>query len=167
VSALRIENAIEIEAPIAAVWSALTDVDAYPAWNPFVVRVDLPAGGGALRAGTPLGLDVRFPNGRRFRAVEVVEVASFDGERARWAYAYAGLVVRLGLYRSRREHTLERLGEARTRYRSLEDMDGPLFPILRPLIPIEGMRVGFDQQSRALKERCESAPSPAPASPRG
>lgn len=52
----EIRTETEIDAPPAAVWGVLADVDAYPAWNPLVVSVT-----GELQRGAIVRIRVKTP----------------------------------------------------------------------------------------------------------
>ena len=63
------EADIVIDAPADVVWRAMLDLDNYPQWNPFIVRVDRPDGR-PPQVGDALTLHVRFherPGGARSR----------------------------------------------------------------------------------------------------
>jgi uncharacterized protein YndB with AHSA1/START domain len=64
-----IETSIDIAAPRWRVWQVLTDVDRYPAWNPFITAID-----GALREGGELRVRVE-PPGRRTMTFEPTVMA--------------------------------------------------------------------------------------------
>src|SRR5947209_7643640 len=60
---------VVIDAPIDVVWAAMLDTDAYPAWNPFIVRVGRKATG-PLAVGDQLVLHVKWASGGGARATE-------------------------------------------------------------------------------------------------
>jgi hypothetical protein len=53
--AITIDHVLEIEAPAERVWAVIVDLDAYPAWNPFVVACQ-----STLVAGDPIWMRVRI-----------------------------------------------------------------------------------------------------------
>ena len=55
-----VETGIDIAAPPWRVWRVLTDFDAYPAWNPFLTRVQ-----GRPEQGARLRVRVELPGRRR------------------------------------------------------------------------------------------------------
>ncbi|MCJ2135335.1 SRPBCC domain-containing protein [Methylobacterium sp. J-026] len=69
---------IAIPARAGMVWSVLTDLDAYPAWNPFIRRAE-----GPLRAGARWRLELTL-NGRAYRTVRVQVTAWEPGRRLTW-----------------------------------------------------------------------------------
>ena len=54
-SSLTIEQVLEIGAPAERVWGVIVDLDAYPAWNPFVVACR-----STLAVGDPIAMRVRI-----------------------------------------------------------------------------------------------------------
>ncbi len=52
-----------VRAPLAAVWSRLTDVARWPEWNPACVSTEVPPD---LAVGQRLRLELRLPRGRTF-----------------------------------------------------------------------------------------------------
>jgi len=86
----RAEAEVAIDAPIGLVWRVMLDLDAYPAWNPFIVRIDSPADRPA-RIGDDLGLHVRFRGGLRVRTRERItrlEPPAATGPRREAALEY-------------------------------------------------------------------------------
>ena len=59
--------AIEIDAPLAAVWAIMLDTDRYADWNPFVVRAETSR---PAAVGNPIVLHVVWADGKRTRAPE-------------------------------------------------------------------------------------------------
>ena len=72
-----IEHAIDIQAPPATVWQALTDTDRYADWNPFMPRLS-----GRLAAGERLTLTVR--PGTRTMTFRPTVLAVERGSLIRW-----------------------------------------------------------------------------------
>jgi hypothetical protein len=141
-----------IDAPLDVVWAVMLDVDAYPEWNPFVVRAECR---NPPQVGDPIVLHVRWANGRGTRSPErisAVEPPAGDTvRRAALAYDYAGLPSRLGLVRGRRWQRLEQAGGA-TSYRTVEEFSGPLVGLAGP----DRVAEGFRRHAAALKARAES-----------
>lgn len=140
---------ITISAPIEVVWSAMLDVDRYPEWNPFVVRVETPT---PARVGNPITLHVRWANGRGTVSPERITAVEppADG-RALLAYVYEGWPSRLGLVRGTREQRLSAV-DGGTRYDTVEHFSGPLVPLAGPARVADGFR----RHAKALKARAES-----------
>jgi uncharacterized protein YndB with AHSA1/START domain len=54
-----IKTEIDIQAPAETVWEMLSDVDAFPSWNPFITRLE-----GELRVGGRFAVTIEPPGGR-------------------------------------------------------------------------------------------------------
>ena len=145
------EAEILVDAPTEVVWSVVADLDRYPEWNPFVVRVDV-RDGGEPAVGSDLTLHVRWASGRGLRSHE--RITRLEPGRA-LEYEFAGPIPRLGMVRARRLQTLEPAGDGRTRYRSDESFSGWLVK----LMPLGAVQDGFDRQAAALKVRAEALAS--------
>jgi hypothetical protein len=145
----------EIHAPIELVWQIMTDVAAYPQWNPFIVRIDAPKG--PLAVGQALRLHVRWEDGGDVVSPEVItrsEAPSQDGaggKTATLAYRYVGLPHRLHLVRGTRLQTLEQLPGQPTVYSTHEEFTG----FLVALMPLRKVRAGFVRHAAALRARAE------------
>lgn len=144
-----------IEAPIDVVWGVMLDTERYPEWNPFIVRVGLPAKR-PLQLGDRLVLHVRWGTGGRARATErvttLVPPSDTGGRRAQLEYAYGGPVGTMRLVRGRRLQELVRLDDGLTTYTTHERLHGPL-AALAPLVRVQD---GFERHAYALKVRAES-----------
>jgi hypothetical protein len=144
-----------IEAPIALVWAVMLDVDRYPEWNPFIVRVGR-RGEGPPELGDRLVLHVRWRTGGRARSSERITVLdppeASGGRRALMEYAYAGPLGGARLVRGRRRQEISRLEDGITAYSTFERLHGPL----AWAAPIGRVQDGFERHARALKERAEA-----------
>src|SRR4051794_29126949 len=101
-----ISSAIEIDAPVALVWSVLRDFDSYAEWNPFTVSVKT-----TLELGSPVDMEVRLRPPRAMHQVEYVS-AFVEGERMCWG----GHVGPRWFITADRCQVLTDLGDGRTRY---------------------------------------------------
>jgi hypothetical protein len=148
-SAFTIDHVLEIRAPAGRVWAVIADLDAYPAWNPFVVACR-----STLAVGAPIWMRVRIfgPFAQPQRETIFEHVAG-----RRLCYGLASLP--FGALASRRCHELEPLGPDRTHYRSHFELRGWLAPLVRTLL---GPRLerGFGAMSAALAARAEMRPTP-------
>jgi hypothetical protein len=144
-----------IEAPIDLVWDVMLDTERYPEWNPFIVRVRLPAGP-PPQVGDRLVLHVRWSTGGRARATEritmLVPPSETGGRRAQLEYAYGGPIGTLRLVRGRRVQELVRIEDELTTYTTHERLHGPL----AALAPLMRVQDGFERHAQALKGRAES-----------
>jgi uncharacterized protein YndB with AHSA1/START domain len=146
---------VEIDAPLAVVWQAMLDTEAYDEWNPFVVRAETaqpPA------VGNPIVLHVRWANGRSTRSPEVITAieppaAGADGTlTALLSYEYAGLPSKLGLVRGTRHQRLTQSPGGPTSYDTVEEFSGPLARLAGPRRIAEGFR----RHAESLRRRAEA-----------
>lgn len=141
----EISQEIEIDATPAEVWNVLADVDAYPEWNPFVVRL-----AGEVREGARLEARIAPPGGRAMTFRPTVVAAEPERE-LRWL---GRLLVR-GLFDGEHSFRIEPLADGRSRFVQSERFSGVL---VRPLRRMLGRtEAGFAQMNAALKRRVEAA----------
>jgi hypothetical protein len=135
---------IEIRAPRARVWQILTDLPAFPEWNPFIV-----AATGRVHTGDRLTLRMQNTGGAvRTLRPTVTEVR--EGERLRWR-GRLGVPGLLDV-----EHTFEladRPGGG-TRLVQEEDFRGVLVPLVARTLD-RGTLPAFVAMNEALKRRAE------------
>lgn len=139
-----IDDVREIAAPPATVWEVITDLPAYPEWNPFVVACR-----STLVVGEPIAMRVRLLPWFTQPQTETV-LEHVPGERL--CYGLAGGT--LGAITSRRSHELHALGPRRTRYRSHFELSGWLAGVVRALLGAHLER-GFRAMTDAIQERAE------------
>jgi hypothetical protein len=140
-----IRSAIEIRAPIDLVWRVLTDFDAYPAWNPHVVRVL-----GKPKIGGRLTIHTRPPSGRTV-VMRPVILSWTPPKELRWRATFMSRRVFSG------EHgfQLEATAPDRVRFVQDETFSGVLVPLYSRL-RLAATRRGFEEMNQALRERAES-----------
>lgn len=142
---VKLETAIEIDAPVGLVWSVLLDFDAYSEWNPFLHGVR-----GQPIPGARLRVSIRPPGSRgmSFRP----RVLTVTGERElRWL----GRFVAPGLFDGEHYFRLEPIGTARVRFVQGEDFSGLLVGLFKDSV-LSATRDGFEEMNLALKRRAES-----------
>jgi len=133
---------VEIDAPIDEVWAALTDLDAYPEWNPFT-----PSMRSSLTVGDPVDMRVRMAKlGVTLRQRETVRAVEAPTKLV-WGEDMMG-----GLVRAERVQTLTELDDGRTRYRTEDVIEGPLGPLVFLLFG-PSIQAGFDGVAEALAAR--------------
>jgi len=144
-SSFTIDHVLEIGVPAARVWAVLCDLDAYPAWNPFVVACR-----STLVVGDPIWMRVRI-----FRGFAQPQRETIFEHVAGRRLCYGLAALPLGALASDRCHEVEPLGPDRTRYRSHFELRGWLAPLVRFLL---GARLakGFGAMSEALAARAET-----------
>lgn len=136
---------IEINAPVERVWDILVDLDRYPEWNPFTVRVD-----STLEVGSPVDLYVRMKPNKEILQQEIVTAVE-PNKKLSWGLTMGAKFI---LFTDRYQ-VLEPLGPNRTRYFTSDDFSGLLTPIVMMLYRSH-IKAGFDGIARALKARAES-----------
>ena len=127
-----------IDAPATAVWAVLTDVAAWPTWEPNVTKVE-----GTVAAGADITVHTRLSD----RAFPVA-VSALDAPRQmQWT---GGMP--LGLFRGVRTFTLTE-SEGCTEVAVHEVFSGPLLFLMRRMMP--DLQPSFDDFVRSLKARVE------------
>ena len=149
-------TAIEIDAPLAQVWSVMIDAARYREWNPFLV--ELRPVDGQLTVGGAIHLRVQWARGGGARTVEVVTrldhpTTRGDLSHAAMEYRYTGWLPRLALVRGSRRQSLEQRAGGPTIYRTEERFTG----LLARGVPLAQVQDGFERHARALKSRAEAA----------
>jgi hypothetical protein len=143
--AKRLRTEIDIRATPERVWQILTDFDAYPEWNPFLVRAT-----GTPRPGQRLTLRMQ-PVGGRAMTFRPTVLDATPGRRLRWL----GRVLLPGLFDGEHSFTIDPLGEGNVRLIHAEEFRGILVPLLwrslqRRTLP------AFERMNQALRTRAES-----------
>jgi hypothetical protein len=134
------EATATIAAPPEAVWSILTDADAYPRWDSGVREVE-----GRIAPGEKIKVVSEANPGRAFP----VQVTRFEpGCSMVWS---GGMP--LGLFKGVRTFTLTP-ADGGTRFDMREEYTGPLLPMIWRSMPDLGP--SFEQFARGLKARAEA-----------
>jgi hypothetical protein len=117
-----VETVTDIAAPPWRVWRVLTDFAAYPAWNPFLTRVE-----GRPEASARLRVRVEPPGRRSAVTLKARVVALETGRALRWR---SRLLLLPGLLDGEHAFDLEWLpGGHATRLRQAARLSGPLAPL--------------------------------------
>ena len=151
-----VRTEIEIAAPPERIWHVLADLDAYPLWNPYLLRVD-----GRLKTGERLQVLSQPPGGRAAtHSPLIVKVEPF--RELRWL----GRPLRLP-YLLDGEHafTIEPLGPKQACLVQSENFSG-LLALIYMWLRGGRTRRGFEAMNQALKARAERAAAPAGAGPK-
>ncbi|MBC7248013.1 MAG: SRPBCC domain-containing protein [Actinobacteria bacterium] len=137
-------TSLEVEAGRDRVWEVLSDLAAYPAWNPMIRRAS-----GELAPGKVLR--VRFePEGMRGRDYRPrLTVVEPPGE-LRWT-AFLNLP---GVFEFEHWWLLEPLAEGRTLLKHGVSVSGILAPLVWKVV-VKTSRAPFEAMNRAHKERAE------------
>jgi hypothetical protein len=135
---------IEIAATPERVWAILTEFAAYPAWNPFIRKVE-----GAPAVGTRLAVRIEPPGGRGMAFRPTVLTVEPNRE-LRWL----GRMLVPGLFDGEHSFHLEPLDAGRVRLVQAERFTGFLVPVLGGMLG--NTERGFQAMNQALKERAEA-----------
>jgi hypothetical protein len=144
-----IERSIEIDATPDTVWSILTDIDAYPSWNPFMTELS-----GELVVGAKLEVHIAPPDARAMTFKPTL--LAVDPERElRWL----GRFILPGLVDGEHSLRIEPLADGRSRFTQTERFSGLLVRLLRSMLG--KTELGFEQMNAALKAKAESSRAPS------
>jgi hypothetical protein len=145
-----IETGTDIAAPPWRVWRLLTDFDAYPAWNPFLTRVE-----GRPEEGARLRVRVEAPGRNSALTLTPRVVAVETGRALRWR---GRLLFVPGLLDGEHAFELEWMAEGRaTRLRHAARFTGLLAPLAGAGGVLEAARRGSEAMDAALKALAERA----------
>ncbi len=139
-----IHTQIDISAGVEQVWRVLTDLDAYPEWNPMIRQAS-----GSVKTGQRL--TVRFePEGRRGHTFRPRLLVVDENKELRWLGS-PGLAL---VFESQHLFLMEQTAEDKCRLHHDMIFYGLLIPLLRPKLQKAVIRP-FDDMNRALKKRAE------------
>jgi hypothetical protein len=133
----------EIAAPPSVVWDVLTETDALPEWNPFLISLE-----GALEVGSRLRVRIEPPGGKAMTFKPRV-VAVEPERRLEWL----GRVGVPGILDGRHRFELEELPGGRTRFTHGETFSGVLVPLTSTVL--RRTEAGFTAMNEALRRRSE------------
>jgi hypothetical protein len=135
-----IQSKIEIDAPASTVRSVLYKFDDYPAWNPFIVKVD-----GVVQEGKDVTVTVK-PVGKDQLSGTTTIVSKTDN-RLEWR----GSLAIPGLFTGDHEFIIESIDGNRTMFYQNEKMSG----LIIPFFDFKPEEAGFSAMNEALKQRAE------------
>jgi hypothetical protein len=147
--AREISTSVLIAAPSSRVWSVLMDFPAYPAWNPFIQRIE-----GDTRPGSRLEVIIA-PPGRAPQTFRPV-VVELTPERV---FSWRGSLPIPGLFTGIHRFFLAPEG-AGTRFTHSESFSGLLVPFVGSVLA--AAEQGFRQMNDELKARAEKKLIPGP-----
>lgn len=136
--------AIDIDAPIEAVWQVLTEFEAYGDWNTFTPKIETSG-----RLGEPVRLHVCLndkENGRLTTSNLIMK------KKAAYELCWGAENF---FIKANRYQTLTPLANGKTRYESREPFGGLLAPLIIWLLRDKLMR-GYRWAAEGLKERVEN-----------
>jgi hypothetical protein len=149
--ARHLQAEVDIQASAERVWEVLTDLPAYPEWNPFIVQA-----AGRPLAGHRLELRLR-PGGRRTTTIRPTVLEAEPGRSFRWL----GRLLVPGLFDGEHGFTIQPTAPGRVRLTQREEFRGLAAPLLLAFIAKPTL-AGFHRMNQALKARAEQ---PAPSRP--
>ncbi|MFJ2738528.1 SRPBCC family protein [Streptomyces sp. NPDC087440] len=144
---LRLTASVEIEADPEQVWAVLTDLGAYPQWNPFITEATVTSGDG-LRPGATM-LNSLKQEGETSTFTPTVLQAS-AGRELRWL----GKVGPGWIGDGEHYFVIERTGRDTVRLTQGEDFTGVAVPFFADSLRNDTL-TQFRAMNSALKERVE------------
>lgn len=149
--ALHLSTKIDIDATPETVWAVLSDLSAYPSWNPFIRKAK-----GTLAAGERLEVELQPVRGRAMRFRPTVLNAQ-PGRELRWL----GRLLMRGLFDGEHRFAIEPTAGGSQLVQE-ERFTGLLVPLLARGLR-RGTLPGFERMNEALKQRVEAGPARAAA----
>jgi hypothetical protein len=138
---------IEINNSPAVVWTILTDLATYPAWNPFIPQAE-----GELKEGETLRIIIR-PANRKAQAYRVKILKIERPKEFRWL----GHFHMPGLIDGEHVFQINPLGDNKVQLIHRECFSGVLVPFTWKSFLNTYLRQGFEQLNQSLKVRAELA----------
>jgi hypothetical protein len=145
----KIQTEIDIASTPERVWSILTDLPAYPSWNPFIRRIE-----GPVEKGRQLNVSIQ-PAGAKamtFRPMLLVVAPNLE---LRWL----GHFLFPGVFDGEHYFRIAPGAPGRVRFVQGETFSGLLVALMKAKLD-RGTRAGFIAMNQALKARAEMKPGP-------
>jgi len=142
---LKIEHRVGVQAPAAAIWAFLIDVDGWSRWNPLY-----PKASGRVGFEARLDLTVALP-GEAPREIHPTIVDWTPNEQIIWRLSLLG-----GLLRSTRYIETETLDNGNVIFSNGEIFEGPLLWMLSRK-QRRAIKAGFAAFGDAVRDRAEAA----------
>ena len=136
---------VEIAAPIDAVWETLTDLAAYPEWNPFIVSAQ-----GRAEVGERLTNRMQLPGAKGITFKPTVTVVEPPV-----ALEWLGRLGLPGIFDGRHRFDLTPSKSGGTLVTHSEQLDGILVRFMRMSLDT-GTTAAFEAMNAALKDRVET-----------
>jgi len=142
---LKLEYRLGVRAPASVIWQVLSDIEAWPKWNPLYTKA-----AGVIRIGAQLDLEVTL-RGQAPRAIQPTILDWVPNEQLHWRVKMVG-----GLVKSTRYFEIEELTPGASIFSNGEMFTGLLGPTVAKRLrgPI---RDGFRDMGEALKILAEAA----------
>ncbi len=142
----ELHTEIEIDAPPETVWETLTDLTAYPYWNPFIVSAE-----GRADVGERLTNRMQPPGGKAITFKPTVTVVE-----PLVTLEWLGRTGLPGIFDGRHRFDLAPTESGGTLVTQSEQFDGILVRVMRRSLDTKTM-AGFDAMNAALKARVEAS----------
>jgi hypothetical protein len=139
----ELRTEIEIQASPEKVWQALTQLDRYPEWNPFIHHAI-----GTAKVGEKV--DITFRSGLKDMTLHCTVIKAEPNLELHWKYH----VILPGLWSGEHSFTIEPMGANRVRFIDKEIFTGLLIPLQVKDINTNTRR-DFEAMDQALKARAE------------
>ncbi len=136
---MKYQASIDIDAPVAKVWSLLTSVEAQNKWNTTLLKLE-----GEFKQGGRLVFLTKITPKQPFK-VTVKEMGTNH------MVLTGGMP--LGLFRGLRTFRVTALNEGRAKFETQEVFSGPLVGLMRKVMP--DLQPSFDEFARDLKIAAE------------
>ncbi len=143
---MELRTEVEIAASKERVWAVLTELSAYPEWNPFIVELQ-----GVLEPGGKLSVTISQPETGSSRRFNAQILTCEPAQELRWLGVLGAKILFSGEHFLR----LEALEGGKTRVIHGENFKGWLVPYLTR--SLERTARGFVYMNRALKRRAEQS----------
>jgi len=139
-----IRTEIEINASAEKVWNILSDFEAFPSWNPFVIKAV-----GEPKEGARLAIEVQLPEAQKLNFTPVVLKAEPNKE-LRWVGTMP-----IGMFRGEHFYVIEPIGENKIRFVHGEHFSGWLVRLIWLMVGKQTEK-GYRIMNEALKKRAEN-----------
>ncbi|MFI6652092.1 SRPBCC family protein [Streptomyces sp. NPDC050529] len=146
---VRLTASIEIEASSDEVWQVLTDLSAYPQWNPFLTSTQVTSEGGRLEEGATLRNVMHDRTGDTVFTPEVLTVE--PGRELRWLGKMGPGWIADGEHR----FVIEEIGDHRVRLTQSESFTGVAVPFFEGQLRSDTLPQ-FRAMNEALARRAEA-----------
>ena len=140
-SNISIRTAVEIDAPREAVYSVLSDMESYPAWNPYHRKIK-----GKFEEGADLIVYVTRPDGKQIEVPPHI-IRLVENKEITWGGGIQGI------FYGEHSFLLEQISRDKTLLRHNEDFSG--IAVSFADLPPEVIADGYQLMNLALKERVE------------
>ena len=144
----EIETTIDISATAERLWSILTDLTAYPSWNPFIRAIE-----GSIEAGQRLNVSIQPAGGKAMTFRPTVLLATPNTE-LRWL----GRLLIPGIFDGEHYFKIARMATGRVRFTQGEKFSGVMVGMVKASLD-RGTKAGFIAMNAAIKMRAEHSPS--------